>query len=73
MKVPISWLKEYVNITFPIEELAERMTMAGLEVAAMERIGEEWDRDKIFVGQILEVRPSPCRKACHSSGGLWLR
>ena len=24
MKVPISWLKEYVDITLPIEELAER-------------------------------------------------
>jgi len=59
MRIPISWLKEYVDITWPIEELAERMTLAGLEVAAIERVGAEWDRDKFFVGQILEVRPHP--------------
>ena len=59
MRVPLSWLKEYVDITWPIEELAERMTLAGLEVAAIERVGAEWDRDKFFVGQILEVRPHP--------------
>lgn len=59
MKVPLSWLKEYVDITLPIEKLAERMTLAGLEVAAIEQVGAEWDRDKIFVGEILEVRPHP--------------
>jgi len=59
MRIPISWLKEYVDITWPIEELAERMTLAGLEVAAIEQVGAEWDRDKFFVGQILEVRPHP--------------
>ncbi len=32
MKVPITWLKEYVDISLPIEELARRMTLAGLEV-----------------------------------------
>ena len=59
MRVPISWLKDYVEITIPLEELAERMTMAGLEVGAIEHVGAEWDRDKIFVGEILEVRPHP--------------
>ncbi len=32
MKVPISWLKDYVDITISIEELAERLTLAGMEV-----------------------------------------
>lgn len=64
MKVPISWLKDYVDITLPVEELAERLTLAGLEVAAIERIGVAgaqlpWDRDRIFVGQVLEVKPHP--------------
>jgi phenylalanyl-tRNA synthetase beta chain len=59
MRVPISWLKDYVEIAIPLEELAERMTMAGLEVAAIEYVGAEWDRDKVFVGEILEVRPHP--------------
>jgi len=59
MKVPLSWLREYVDITLPLDELAERMTFAGLEVNAIERIGEDWDRDHIVVGQIVEVRPHP--------------
>ncbi len=29
MKVPISWLKDYVDITVPLEDLAERLTLAG--------------------------------------------
>ncbi|MBC7260405.1 MAG: phenylalanine--tRNA ligase subunit beta, partial [Chloroflexi bacterium] len=59
MRVPVSWLKEYVDIVLPLPELAERMTLAGLEVAAIEQIGAEWDRDKIVVGEVVEVRPHP--------------
>ncbi len=59
MRVPISWLKEYVDIVLPIDELAERMTLAGLEGEHIERIGETWDRDKVFVGQVLQVAPHP--------------
>src|SRR5258706_13540986 len=39
MRVPLSWLKEYVEITIGTEELAERLTLAGLEVAAIEYVG----------------------------------
>ena len=59
MKVPISWLKEYIDITMPLEDLAERMTLAGLEVGAIERIGDWWDREKIVVGEVREVRSHP--------------
>ena len=59
MKVPLSWLKEYVPVTAPPEELAHRLTMAGLEVAAIERIGGDWDRDKVFVGSVTAVVPHP--------------
>ena len=59
MRVPLSWLKEYVDIVLPIPELAARITLAGLEVEAIERIGAEWDREKIVVGQIVEVRRHP--------------
>src|SRR5512136_2364827 len=64
MKVPISWLKDYVDIVFPLPELAERLTLAGLEVGEIEYLGIEgaavpWDRDKIVVGQILAVKPHP--------------
>ena len=59
MKVSLSWLKDYVNVDLPPEKLAERMTLAGLEVESIAKIGEFWDRDKIFVGQILEVVRHP--------------
>ncbi|MFQ3535901.1 MAG: phenylalanine--tRNA ligase subunit beta [Aggregatilineales bacterium] len=39
MRVPLSWLKDYVTITISAEELAERLTLAGLEVKALEYIG----------------------------------
>ncbi len=59
MRVPISWLEKYVNITVPLEELTERLTLAGLEVAAVDRIGDWWDRQKIVVAEVKEVRPHP--------------
>jgi phenylalanyl-tRNA synthetase beta chain len=39
MKVPISWLKDFVEITIPIEDLARRLTLAGLEVEAIHYFG----------------------------------
>lgn len=39
MKVPISWLKDYVDLTVSVEELAERLTLAGLEVSHIQYIG----------------------------------
>ncbi len=39
MRVPLSWLKDFVDITISAEELAERLTLAGLEVAAIDYIG----------------------------------
>jgi phenylalanyl-tRNA synthetase beta chain len=59
MRVPLSWLSEFVDLTVSVEELAERLTLAGLEVAAVERVGADWDRDKIFVGEVVAVRPHP--------------
>ena len=32
MKLPLSWLKEYVEIDLSLEQLARLLTMAGLEV-----------------------------------------
>lgn len=39
MRVPLSWLKEFVDLTIAPEALADRLTMAGLEVSAIEYIG----------------------------------
>jgi len=52
-------LRDFVDIEVPVEWLADRMTMAGLEVSKIEHIGRNWDRDRICVGEILEVNPHP--------------
>jgi len=59
MQVPISWLREYVNITIPLEDVVERLTLAGLEVAAVDKIGDWWDRERIVVGEVVAVHPHP--------------
>ncbi len=59
MKIPLNWLRDYVEITLPADELAERLTLAGLEVTAIEHVGEAWERDKLFVGEILRIDPHP--------------
>src|SRR5712692_7874080 len=59
MRVPLSWLKDFVEISVPLENLIHRLIMAGLEVANVESIGANWQRDKLFVGEILDVKPHP--------------
>ncbi len=39
MKAPISWIKDFVDIDIPVEELAERLTMTGLEVDGIQMVG----------------------------------
>ena len=56
MKVPLSWLKEYVDILVPVEELAHRLTMAGTEVAEVVTIGGWKD---CYVGYVAQVEPHP--------------
>src|ERR1051326_207928 len=58
MKVPLSWLKDYVDITMSPEDLAHILTMAGLEVEAIERIGSTWG-DKIITAQIVHLEKVP--------------
>jgi len=39
MRVPLSWLKDFVEITLTPEELARKLTFAGLEVEEIEYVG----------------------------------
>ena len=57
MKVPLSWLREYVDVTLSPTELANRLTMAGTEVKGVQVIGGGWEN--IVVGQIVAVNPHP--------------
>ncbi len=59
MQVPLSWLKEYVEIVMPVTDLAERLTLAGIEVTGIERVGDWWDAETIHVGQVVAVLPHP--------------
>ena len=57
MKVPFSWLKDYVDITLSPKALGHRMTMAGLEAEQFTAIGAEWE--KVYVGEVLSITPHP--------------
>ncbi len=57
MKVSLNWLKEYVDITLPLADLADRLTMAGLEVKGRQVTGDNWEN--IVVGQIVAINPHP--------------
>src|SRR5687768_8199369 len=74
MKVPLTWLRDYVDVTIPVAELVERITLAGLEVASVQpiglpvppglsakpdEVGPVWDREKIIVAEILSVDRHP--------------
>lgn len=59
MRVPYKWLTEFVSVPLEqsfVQELAERLTLAGLEVASAERVGQP---EGIVVGKILTVSPHP--------------
>ncbi len=64
MRVPLSWLRDYVDFDLSIEETAELLTNAGLEVESITRFGLpgaelEWDRERIVLGRILRVEQHP--------------
>ncbi|ETW96279.1 MAG: hypothetical protein ETSY1_27285 [Candidatus Entotheonella factor] len=59
MRVPLSWLQDFVDVTLPVNALVHRLTMAGLEVGDVEYIGSDWQPDKLFVGEVVDVAPHP--------------
>jgi phenylalanyl-tRNA synthetase beta chain len=74
MKVPLSWVKDFVDLPDSLVDLARRLTLAGLEVEEIHQVGWSlpesqrqefkisgisWDTDKIVVGAIWEVMPHP--------------
>ena len=57
MKVPLSWLKEYVEVTLQPRELAHKMTLAGVEAESVTIIGEGWEN--VVVGLVEGIAPHP--------------
>src|SRR5437763_6106581 len=56
IKVPVSWLREYVDIDVPIDELALKLHMSSTEVKGIER---PWWDDKIRVARVEKLEKHP--------------
>jgi len=61
MRVPLEWLKDYVAIRLAPKALAERLTMAGLEVVAIHGAGGE---------TVFDIEVTPNRPDCLSIVGV---
>jgi phenylalanyl-tRNA synthetase beta chain len=57
MRVPLNWLRDYVDIQLEPSALAERLTVLGMEVKGLERWGADWRN--VVVGELLEVSKHP--------------
>src|SRR5215471_9750854 len=55
MRVPLSWLREYVSLTEPADttEVSRRLTAAGLEVESVESVGH--DIRGVVVAEVLSI------------------
>jgi phenylalanyl-tRNA synthetase beta chain len=56
MKVPISWIKDFVDVNSSIEDLARQLTMAGLEVEEIIFVGLPMPEGKIEIGSGGHIR-----------------
>lgn len=58
MRIPYSWLQDYLSLS-PLtpDEIAKLLTMAGLEVDHLEKVGE--NLRSIVVGKVLETEKHP--------------
>ncbi len=57
MRVPLSWLSEFVDVELTPEQLAERLTLLGMEVKTIERWGADWEH--VITGELLTVEKHP--------------
>ena len=60
MKLPLSWLNEYVKVDdIDPKDLAEKLTRAGLQVESIETVGGTPLSDLIVVAEVLECEAHP--------------
>ena len=57
MLISLSWLRDYVDAPISADDLADRITMAGLEVEELSYIGNDFDG--IVIGRVDDVRKHP--------------
>ncbi len=58
MRVPVKWLRSYCDPGLPAEEIAERLTAAGLELDTLHRVGVGAP-DEFVVGRVLSAEQHP--------------
>lgn len=56
MKISLSWLKEYIPVTHTVEEIANKVSLTGIESSPV-KLGE--GLDKLVVGHITSIKPHP--------------
>ncbi len=57
MRISFNWLKEYVETDLTVQQVSDRLTMAGLEVEGLEYLGE--GISGVVVGRIVSINPHP--------------
>ncbi len=57
MNVTLNWLKNYIDFEFSPNELADRLTMLGVEVESVKHLGA--DLEGVIVGRVASIRPHP--------------
>ena len=57
MIISTNWLADYVDHSLSTNELAERLTMCGLEVESVERVGTDFSG--VVVGRVISAEPHP--------------
>jgi phenylalanyl-tRNA synthetase beta chain len=62
MRVPLSWLRDYVDVDLEPATLAEQLTLLGMEVKGIERWGADWRN--VVVGELLSVEKHPRADRC---------
>ncbi|MEE4353665.1 MAG: phenylalanine--tRNA ligase subunit beta [Desulfatiglans sp.] len=70
MKVSLNWLRDYVDIDMSPDDLGHALTMTGLEVEKIERVGGSLD--KVIVARISKIEPHPAAEKlsiCHMDIG----
>ncbi|MEL7608623.1 MAG: phenylalanine--tRNA ligase subunit beta [Bacillota bacterium] len=63
MKLPLKWLKEYVNVDVTDEELVEKLMWRGFEVASID--SELGEVEGVVVGRVLSVEDHPNANSLH--------
>jgi phenylalanyl-tRNA synthetase beta chain len=59
MRVPVSWLREYVSFDLPPRELGERLSMTGTKLEALHRRGVPRALERYRVGRVLSREQHP--------------